>query len=79
MRAEHRTLRRELKQLQGTLRVVAGRTRPGRVPLHQLRLQAREVVQLFVNHIHKENQILFPLVQKFLTKDALREIARRIT
>jgi iron-sulfur cluster repair protein YtfE (RIC family) len=32
-----------------------------------------------VNHIHKENHILFPLVQKFLTKDALREIARRMT
>ena len=36
------------------------------------------VVQLFVNHIHKENHILFPLVQKFLTKDALREVARRM-
>jgi hemerythrin-like domain-containing protein len=35
-------------------------------------------VQIFVNHIHKENHILFPLVQKFLTKDALREVARRM-
>ena len=36
------------------------------------------IIQLFVNHIHKENHILFPLVQKFLTKDALREVARRM-
>ena len=40
---------------------------------------ARGIVQIMVNHIHKENHILFPLVQKFLTKDALREIARRLT
>lgn len=35
-------------------------------------------VQLFVNHIHKENYILFPLVQKFLSKDELREIALKM-
>jgi hemerythrin-like domain-containing protein len=40
---------------------------------------SRRVIQIFVNHIHKENHILFPLVQKFLTKDALREVARRLT
>jgi hemerythrin-like domain-containing protein len=39
---------------------------------------SRHVIQLFVNHIHKENTVLFPLVQKFLTKDALREVARRL-
>jgi iron-sulfur cluster repair protein YtfE (RIC family) len=31
-----------------------------------------------VNNVHKENHILFPLVQKFMTKDALREVARRM-
>lgn len=36
------------------------------------------VVQLFVNHIHKENHILFPLIQKFLDKEELREIARKM-
>jgi len=39
---------------------------------------SKVIVQMFVNHIHKENHILFPLVQKFLTKDALREVARRM-
>jgi iron-sulfur cluster repair protein YtfE (RIC family) len=46
--------------------------------LEELEEVSKVVVQLFVNHIHKENHILFPLVQKFLTKDALREIARRM-
>jgi hemerythrin-like domain-containing protein len=39
---------------------------------------SRHMIQLFVNHIYKENTLLFPLVQKFLTKDALREVARRL-
>ena len=29
---------------------------------------SNEIVQLMVNHIHKENYILFPLVKKFLSK-----------
>ena len=39
---------------------------------------SHRVVHLFVNHIHKENHILFPLVQKFLGKEELREIARKM-
>ena len=39
---------------------------------------AQRVIQLFVNHIHKENYVLFPLVQQFLTKEELREIAREM-
>ncbi len=39
---------------------------------------SKDVVHLFVNHIHKENHILFPLVQRFLGKDELREIARKM-
>jgi len=29
-----------------------------------------------VNHIHKENEILFPLVKRFFTKEELRKVAR---
>ena len=78
MREEHRTLKKEFARL--------------RRAFHRLELQhdsraaaegvaavSRGVVQIMVNHIHKENHILFPLVQKFLTRDALREIARRLT
>ncbi|MDE3056440.1 MAG: hemerythrin domain-containing protein [Bacteroidota bacterium] len=39
---------------------------------------AEGIVQLMVNHIHKENLILFPLVKRFLTKEELREVAQRM-
>jgi uncharacterized protein len=77
MRQDHKVLKREFTRLRRAVR---------RVEQHRNSLAAREelsavsqsVVSLFVNHIHKENHILFPLVQKFLTKDALREVARRL-
>lgn len=37
-----------------------------------------EVVTLMVNHIHTENQILFPLVRKFITNKELREAAQKL-
>ncbi len=39
---------------------------------------AEGIVQLMVNHIHKENEILFPLVKRFLTKEELRKVAQRM-
>lgn len=39
---------------------------------------AEEIVQLMVNHIHKENQILFPMIQRFCTKEEIREIAKKL-
>jgi hemerythrin-like domain-containing protein len=39
---------------------------------------AGEIVQLMVNHIHKENQILFPLVKRFLSKEELLQVAQRM-
>lgn len=77
MRDEHRMLKRELKKLQTAVSRVRG-TRPTAASLTAVRTRAQVVIQKFVNHIHSENYILFPLVQKFLTRDALREIARRL-
>lgn len=39
---------------------------------------AEEIVQLMVNHIHKENHILFPMIQRFCTKEEIREIAKKL-
>lgn len=77
MREEHKLLRLEYQKLRRAV------TRLERQPSSDAAVQAlavasRSTVQLLVNHIHKENQILFPLVQKFLTRDALREVARRL-
>ena len=49
-----------------------------KVARQELAEAAEAIVQLMVNHIHKENQILFPLVKRFLTKQELREVARRM-
>ncbi len=46
--------------------------------IDELAAMAKHVVQIFVNHIHKENYILFPLVQKFLSKAELREVAKKM-
>lgn len=49
-----------------------------KVARQELGEAAEAIVQLMVNHIHKENQILFPLVKRFLTKEELREVAQRM-
>jgi hemerythrin-like domain-containing protein len=77
MRREHRLLQRLYRRLDAA----AGRlrTRPSsKLAARDVSRHAATVVQHLVNHIHKENQILFPLVRKFLTRDALREVARRM-
>jgi hypothetical protein len=77
MRKDHREMKVKFTQLR---RAVA---RIGKRPNDQAAADglfaiSKTIIQMFVNHIHKENHILFPLVQKFLTKDALREVARRM-
>ena len=77
MKDEHRILRKEFRRLRTAVDRVA-RYRQSRKAALDLALISQSIIQIFVNHIHKENHILFPLVQKFLTKDALREVARRM-
>ena len=77
MRDEHKVLRREFRKLRTAVARLE-RERESVPAAQELVRVSRGMVQLFVNHIHKENHILFPLVQKFLTKDALREVARRM-
>ncbi len=77
MRQDHRVLKREFVRLRRAVERMA-KNRTSKAAATDLVTVSKGVVQLFVNHIHKENHILFPLVQKFLTKDALREVARRM-
>jgi len=77
MREDHKVLKKEFRRLRRAVDRV-GAQRNDRTAAADLASIARVIVQIFVNHIHKENHILFPLVQKFLTKDALREVARRM-
>ncbi|MBI4535078.1 MAG: hemerythrin domain-containing protein [Ignavibacteriae bacterium] len=77
MRDDHKVLKREFVRLRRAVNKV-GKERKNKRAAQDLATISKTIVQRFVNHIHKENHILFPLVQKFLTKDALREVARRM-
>jgi hemerythrin-like domain-containing protein len=77
MRDDHKELSREFRRLRKAVDKVGAR-RKDAAAAKTLASISSAIVLLFVNHIHKENHILFPLVQKFLTKDALREVARRM-
>ena len=77
MRDEHKQMKKQFTAFRNAVRRVE--KNPGeQEAAEDLRSISKIMVQMFVNHIHKENHILFPLVQKFLTKDALREVARRM-
>lgn len=77
MRQDHKELKKEFRRLRRAVNKL-GKSRKSKQAAEDLAGISKGIVQLFVNHIHKENHILFPLVQKFLTKDALREVARRM-
>ncbi len=77
MKQDHRRLKKEFHRLREVIDAV-NRNRDSFSAIRKLRRVASDVVHSFVNHIHKENYILFPLVQRFLTKEELREIARKM-
>jgi uncharacterized protein len=77
MREDHKQLKKEYGHLKKIVLRLEKKKADAELPA-ELEVASKALVQRFVNHIHKENHILFPLVQKFLTKDALREVARRM-
>lgn len=77
MRQEHKNLKKDFHKLQRAVQKLEKKKKDHELAT-ELESVARSLVQGLVNHIHKENHILFPLVQKFMTKDALREVARRM-
>jgi hemerythrin-like domain-containing protein len=77
MRKDHRELYSQFRLLRTAVnKVHKNKKNPDAV--RELANISRNVVQIFVNHIHKENYVLFPLVQRFLSKEELREVARRM-
>lgn len=77
MRDDHKKLQKGFVQLRNAVNEL-NKHRDSFSANKRLQEVANSVVQLFVNHIHKENHILFPLVQRFLGKEELREIARKM-
>lgn len=77
LREEHKLMFKSFTQLHAALNHVKN-GKVNSVLLNELVKSIREVVQVFVNHIHKENYILFPLLNKYLTKDELKTVARKM-
>lgn len=77
MRVDHKKLKKSYADL--CRAVDAVRTHQDSfLAIRRLRKTSQKLIQLFVNHIHKENFILFPMIQRFLKKEELQEIARRM-
>jgi|SRR3990172_2105924 len=77
MRNEHKKLYARFLKLESAVERVK-KHKDSFSAIKNLRTSAQQIVQLFVNHIHKENHILFPLAQRFLSREILREIAKRM-
>ena len=78
LRADHKELEEAHGEFEDSIRRV--RKNPyDRTAITDLVSSGKNVVRIFVNHIHKENDILFPIARKVLSKEELRSIARRIT
>ncbi|MBS4028696.1 MAG: hemerythrin domain-containing protein [Ignavibacteriales bacterium] len=77
MRDEHKILYKQFVKFEEAVGTVKKNPNEDK-SLQRLVSLSRSIVKIFVNHIHKENYILFPLVQKFLTKEELREVAKKM-
>ena len=77
MRSDHKKLKQGFIQLRDAVKSVKEH-RDSFSAIKKLVNVSKNVIQLFVNHIHKENYILFPLVQRFISKEELREVAKKM-
>jgi len=78
LRRDHKELAEANGEFEETIRKVR-RNPYDRVAITELVSAGKHIVKIFVNHIHKENDILFPIARKVLSKEELKSIARRIT
>lgn len=74
---EHRLMKKKFLSLQKTLAQVQN-PKTSKLISQKLVTDIRGTVQVFVNHIHKENYILFPLLKRFLSKEKLEEVASKM-
>jgi len=77
LREDHARMAKIYRKLHYSIKALRDNT-DDRIARLELCDSAEEIVQLMVNHIHKENHILFPMIQRFCTKEELREVARKL-
>lgn len=74
---EHKLMRKKFLNLKKTLAQVQ-KQKASKLISQKLVSNIRETVHVFVNHIHKENYILFPLLNRFLSKKELEKVASKM-
>ena len=77
LREEHQRMAKIYKKLHYSIDSLK-ENHEDKIARQELAEAAEGIVQLMVNHIHKENEILFPLVKRFFTKEELRKVAQRM-
>lgn len=77
LKEEHKLMKNKFKRLHNVIRK-AKMEKVTSVHFDELTLSIGEVIQVFVNHIHKENYILFPLLNRFFTTNELNKIAKKM-
>lgn len=77
MRDDHRKMAKLYKKLSYSIKALEENP-ADKTARQELCDSADDIVHLMVNHIHKENQILFPMIQRFCTKDELRQVAMKL-
>jgi len=77
LREDHAKMGKIYKKLSSSIKVLK-ENHDDKTARQELCESAEDIVQLMVNHIHKENQILFPMIQRFCTKEELREVAKKL-
>ena len=77
LREEHRLMKISFEKLRKVI-VRINKLKVASVQAEELTEPIREVVLIFVNHIHKENYMLFPLLNRYFTRDELNKIAKKM-
>ncbi len=75
LRQDHQQLAKVYRKLRHGISAL-DESHDDEVSLIELCEAVDEIVTLMVNHIHKENHILFPLVRKFISTKELRDVAK---
>jgi hemerythrin-like domain-containing protein len=77
LRDDHVKMEKIYKKLKYSIKAMQ-ENHEDKVSRQELCESVEDMVQLMVNHIHKENYILFPMVKRFCSKEELREVAKKL-
>jgi hemerythrin-like domain-containing protein len=77
LRKDHRELEKGVRQLVNACTVLQNKP-DSFIAIKKFSQIARRVGPLFINHINKENYLLFPLLQRFMTHEGLRGLTSQL-